>query len=207
MLFGTTATHAQPSSAAGTPSSYNFIATSSASGLRRDHDHDRGQPSSPSSFFAAERLSHNDDSSKDGGGGPGPAAAGSGEKEAEVDDRPAAARRKGEKKERRPRFAFQTRSQVDILDDGYRWRKYGQKAVKNNNFPRSYYRCTHQGCNVKKQVQRLSRDEGVVVTTYEGTHTHPIEKSNDNFEHILTQMQIYSGMGSTFSRSSHDMFH
>lgn len=34
------------------------------------------------------------------------------------------------------RYAFQTRSQVDILDDGYRWRKYGQKAVKNNNFPR-----------------------------------------------------------------------
>ncbi|KAJ0717765.1 putative transcription factor WRKY family [Helianthus annuus] len=57
---------------------------------------------------------------------------------------------------------------------------------------RSYYRCTYQGCNVKKQVQRLSKDEGVVVTTYEGTHSHPIEKSTDNFEHILTQMQIYS---------------
>ncbi|KAL7606386.1 probable WRKY transcription factor 75 [Lactuca sativa] len=100
--------------------------------------------------------------------------------------------RKGEKKIRKPKFAFQTRSQVDILDDGYRWRKYGQKAVKNNKFPRSYYRCTQQGCNVKKQVQRLSKDEGVVVTTYEGIHTHPIEKSTDNFEHILTQMQIYS---------------
>lgn len=37
------------------------------------------------------------------------------------------------------KFAFQTRSQVDILDDGYRWRKYGQKAVKNNNFPRFEY--------------------------------------------------------------------
>ena len=34
------------------------------------------------------------------------------------------------------RFCFQTRSQVDILDDGYKWRKYGQKAVKNNKFPR-----------------------------------------------------------------------
>ncbi|KAL4570100.1 hypothetical protein LXL04_025751 [Taraxacum kok-saghyz] len=100
--------------------------------------------------------------------------------------------RKGEKKIRKPKHAFQTRSQVDILDDGYRWRKYGQKAVKNNKFPRNYYRCTHQGCNVKKQVQRLSNDDGVVVTTYEGTHSHPIEKSTDNFEHILTQMQIYS---------------
>lgn len=57
---------------------------------------------------------------------------------------------------------------------------------------RSYYRCTHQGCNVKKQVQRLTKDEGVVVTTYEGIHSHPIEKPTDNFEHILTQMQIYA---------------
>ncbi|KAI3812405.1 hypothetical protein L1987_17113 [Smallanthus sonchifolius] len=100
--------------------------------------------------------------------------------------------RKPEKKIKKPKHAFQTRSQVDILDDGYRWRKYGQKAVKNNRFPRNYYRCTHQGCNVKKQVQRLSNDDGVVVTTYEGVHSHPIEKSTDNFENILTQMEIYS---------------
>jgi len=114
--------------------------------------------------------------------------------------------KKREKRERRPRYAFQTRSQVDILDDGYRWRKYGQKAVKNNNFPRSYYRCTYQGCDVKKQVQRLSRDQGVVVTTYEGTHTHPIEKTNDNFEHILTQMQVYSKLNNTSSTFINDMF-
>ncbi|XP_059447680.1 probable WRKY transcription factor 75 [Corylus avellana] len=101
-------------------------------------------------------------------------------------------KKKGEKKIRKPRYAFQTRSHVDILDDGYRWRKYGQKAVKNNKFPRSYYRCTHQGCNVKKQVQRLTKDEGTVLTTYEGMHSHPIEKSTDNFEHILTQMQIFT---------------
>ena len=30
----------------------------------------------------------------------------------------------GRKKVSRPRFAFQTRSANDILDDGYRWRKY-----------------------------------------------------------------------------------
>lgn len=40
------------------------------------------------------------------------------------------------KKASRPRFAFQTRSADDILDDGYRWRKYGQKAVKNSIYPR-----------------------------------------------------------------------
>uniref|UniRef100_A0A7N0TMP2 WRKY domain-containing protein n=1 Tax=Kalanchoe fedtschenkoi TaxID=63787 RepID=A0A7N0TMP2_KALFE len=97
------------------------------------------------------------------------------------------------KKKKKHRYAFQTRSHVDILDDGYRWRKYGQKAVKNNKFPRSYYRCTHQGCNVKKQIQRVSKDEGVVITTYEGFHSHPtIQNSSDNFEHILTQMNIYN---------------
>ncbi|KAM7280084.1 hypothetical protein ACFE04_007218 [Oxalis oulophora] len=96
------------------------------------------------------------------------------------------------KKIKKPKYAFQTRSHVDILDDGYRWRKYGQKAVKNNKHPRSYYRCTYQGCNVKKQVQRLTKDDGVVVTTYEGIHSHAIEKQTDNFEHILSQMQIYT---------------
>lgn len=40
------------------------------------------------------------------------------------------------RKTSRPRFAFQTKSADDILDDGYRWRKYGQKAVKNSAYPR-----------------------------------------------------------------------
>ncbi|KAI8533396.1 hypothetical protein RHMOL_Rhmol10G0006200 [Rhododendron molle] len=53
-----------------------------------------------------------------------------GENEAKED------KKKGVKKIRSPKFAFQTRTEVDILDDGYRWRKYGQKAVKNNRFPR-----------------------------------------------------------------------
>ncbi|KAE8705059.1 putative WRKY transcription factor 24 [Hibiscus syriacus] len=97
-----------------------------------------------------------------------------------------------EKKIRKHRYAFQTRSRVDILDDGYRWRKYGQKAVKNNKFPRNYYRCTHQGCNVKKQVQRLTKDETVVLTTYEGVHTHPMDKPVDDFQNILNQNQIYT---------------
>lgn len=58
---------------------------------------------------------------------------------------------------------------------------------------RGYYRCTHRGCNVKKQIQRLFEDGDIVVTTYEGMHSHPIEHSNDNFENILSQMKIYSG--------------
>lgn len=45
-------------------------------------------------------------------------------------------KKKGEKREREPRFAFMTKSEVDHLEDGYRWRKYGQKAVKNSPYPR-----------------------------------------------------------------------
>ncbi|XP_061350325.1 probable WRKY transcription factor 48 [Gastrolobium bilobum] len=82
-------------------------------------------------------------------------------------------KKKNPKKQREPRFAFMTKSEVDHLDDGYRWRKYGQKAVKNSPYPRSYYRCTMVGCGVKKRVERSSDDPSVVVTTYEGQHTHP----------------------------------
>ncbi|KAL3508963.1 hypothetical protein ACH5RR_028364 [Cinchona calisaya] len=81
-------------------------------------------------------------------------------------------RKKGEKKPRQQRFAFVTKSEVDHLEDGYRWRKYGQKAVKNSPFPRSYYRCTSQKCTVKKRVERSYQDPSVVITTYEGQHNH-----------------------------------
>ncbi|XP_057546393.1 WRKY transcription factor 23-like [Amaranthus tricolor] len=82
-------------------------------------------------------------------------------------------KKKNQKKQKEPRFAFMTKSEVDHLDDGYRWRKYGQKAVKNSPFPRSYYRCTTAACGVKKRVERSSDDPTIVVTTYEGQHTHP----------------------------------
>ncbi|XP_027083268.2 probable WRKY transcription factor 43 [Coffea arabica] len=91
-----------------------------------------------------------------------------------------------------PRIAFHTRSTEDILDDGYKWRKYGQKAVKNCAHPRSYYRCTHHTCNVKKQIQRLSKDTSIVVTTYEGIHNHPCEKLMETLSPLLKQLQFLS---------------
>ncbi|PHT92335.1 putative WRKY transcription factor 56 [Capsicum annuum] len=91
-----------------------------------------------------------------------------------------------------PRIAFHTRSTEDILDDGFKWRKYGQKAVKNSTHPRSYYRCTHHTCNVKKQIQRHSKDTSIVVTTYEGIHNHPCEKLMETLSPILKQLQFLS---------------
>ncbi|XP_010437064.1 PREDICTED: probable WRKY transcription factor 13 [Camelina sativa] len=79
---------------------------------------------------------------------------------------------KSRRKVREPRFCFKTLSEVDVLDDGYRWRKYGQKVVKNTQHPRSYYRCTQDKCRVKKRVERLADDPRMVITTYEGRHLH-----------------------------------
>ncbi|KAH7665489.1 WRKY domain-containing protein [Dioscorea alata] len=81
---------------------------------------------------------------------------------------------------REPRVVVQTVSEVDILDDGYRWRKYGQKVVKGNPNPRSYYKCTNAGCPVRKHVERASHDPKAVITTYEGKHNHDVPASRNS---------------------------
>ncbi|XP_010555312.1 PREDICTED: probable WRKY transcription factor 13 [Tarenaya hassleriana] len=87
---------------------------------------------------------------------------------------------KSRRKVREPRFCFKTLSEIDILDDGYRWRKYGQKVVKNTQHPRSYYRCTQDNCRVKKRVERLADDPRMVITTYEGRHVHSPSHDHDD---------------------------
>ena len=42
----------------------------------------------------------------------------------------------GSRNVRQGRVVIQTTSVIDILDDGYRWSKYGQKVVKGNPNPR-----------------------------------------------------------------------
>lgn len=61
-------------------------------------------------------------------------------------------------------------------DDGYNWRKYGQKQVKGSENPRSYYKCTFPSCPTKKKVER-SLDGQITEIVYKGSHNHPKPQS------------------------------
>ncbi|KAL0453277.1 UNVERIFIED_CONTAM: putative WRKY transcription factor 30 [Sesamum latifolium] len=59
-------------------------------------------------------------------------------------------------------------------DDGYSWRKYGQKEILGARFPRGYYRCLYrysQGCMARKQVQRSDDDPLIYDITCIGKHS------------------------------------
>ncbi|XP_047043787.1 transcription factor WRKY45-2-like [Lolium rigidum] len=59
-------------------------------------------------------------------------------------------------------------------EDGFIWRKYGQKEILNSKHPRLYFRCTYRddsGCKATRQVQMSEEDPSLYVITYFGHHT------------------------------------
>nr|AFK44815.1 unknown [Medicago truncatula] len=89
-----------------------------------------------------------------------------------------------------PRVVVQTTCEIDILDDGFRWRKYGQKVVKGNPNARSYYKCTAPGCNVRKHVERAAHDIKAVITTYEGKHNHDVPAARGSAGYNLNRNSL-----------------
>lgn len=88
-------------------------------------------------------------------------------------------------------------------DDGYNWRKYGQKQVKGSENPRSYYKCTYPNCPTKKKVERSLEDGQITEIVYKGTHNHakpqPTRKTSSQ------AIQPYARKSSEFSDQSAPM--
>nr|QWQ79558.1 WRKY transcription factor protein 40 [Zanthoxylum armatum] len=57
-----------------------------------------------------------------------------------------------------------------LPEDGYEWKKYGQKFIKNIGKFRSYFRCQMANCIAKKRAEWSTSTDIRIV--YDGVHTH-----------------------------------
>ena len=62
------------------------------------------------------------------------------------------------------------------INDGLKWRKYGEKSLKDSPYTRSYYRSTTKGLTgvVRKQVERDRYNDEHMILTYEGKLKHNV---------------------------------
>ncbi|XP_076896641.1 WRKY DNA-binding transcription factor 70-like [Bidens hawaiensis] len=91
------------------------------------------------------------------------------------------------------------------MEDGYAWRKYGQKEILNSKSPRCYFRCTHKnvhGCKARKQVQKLEDESNMYHITYLGHHTCPTFTNHElvlDFKDFKNHYQVSINSPSTIT--------
>ncbi|XP_044470642.1 probable WRKY transcription factor 51 [Mangifera indica] len=126
---------------------------------RHDHDQDNQDSYSSQSMVSLQMIPHG-------------YSTGAASRNSNMESENGVAMKKKKNNEAGNRVAFRTKSELEVMDDGFKWRKYGKKSVKNSPNPRNYYKCSSGGCNVKKRVERDREDSSYVITTYEGVHNH-----------------------------------
>ena len=69
---------------------------------------------------------------------------------------------------RRGAYRLAVEASVEKLEDGFRWRKYGNKMLSGQRHPRGYYKCTTVPKTAKfhKQVERTSSGVGAAEERY-----------------------------------------
>ena len=80
-----------------------------------------------------------------------------------------------------------TQTHLNANDDGYTWRKYGEKHVKGGSCPRSYYKCSTPGCTMKKVVERDPATGMIKHTVLKGSHNHA--RPNDALVGVSAMVQ------------------
>ncbi|XP_010424008.1 PREDICTED: probable WRKY transcription factor 62 [Camelina sativa] len=104
-------------------------------------------------------------------------------------------------------------SSTPIYHDGFLWRKYGQKQIKESDHQRSYYKCAYtkdQNCEAKKQVQKIQHNPPLYSTTYFGHHTCQLHQAYATFptdtsdpeDHEGSHMIRFGHPNTSFSSSS-----
>ncbi|KAG7951230.1 hypothetical protein I3843_13G155600 [Carya illinoinensis] len=83
-----------------------------------------------------------------------------------------------------------------IPEDGYEWKKYGQKFIKNIGKVRSYFKCQRSNCGAKKRADWSTLEAGSLRVVYDGVHSHELPS-------LISQAdQRHHGSTSTNSSSS-----
>lgn len=109
--------------------------------------------------------------------------------------------------------SLQASKEHGTFEDGYHWRKYGQKQVKGSKKTRSYYKCSYPNCLTKKKVEK-DLNGYVTEIIYKGKHNHPMpqnmKKSLLNsfqdapFDPLLEKNRYESFSNLSFGKDEHE---
>ncbi|VVB06525.1 unnamed protein product [Arabis nemorensis] len=100
------------------------------------------------------------------------------------------------KKTDKIKICVATEQEGTSLDDGYCWRKYGQKDIHGSKNPRGYYRCTHrftQNCLAVKQVQKSDTNPLCYEVKYLESHTCNITPLTNKYSAFMSKEERNKG--------------